>query len=215
MTKAGFPIPTLSMDGAYTPPYQNGNFGIGRLVSVKPTLKPCLAAIAGLSAILQFAGFWAGPIAPPFRAKAFTVSDLQTFQKMENEQKTLAKATEQAKQVYRRNGCGDWLAERTARYSIESGLPSRLVAATVVVESSCRPAAVSSEGAVGLMQIAPKTWHQSRARLKDPDYNLRIGCRILAGYVHQSGVREGLHRYNGLGNATDEYANLVLTKEWR
>jgi hypothetical protein len=37
-----------------------------------------------------------------------------------------------------------------------------------------------------------------------------VGASILASYVHRYGLKEGLHRYNGLGNPSSEYSDKVL-----
>lgn len=119
-----------------------------------------------------------------------------------------------ARFVYQAYGCNDSFAELTAENALAFKLPVRLVAAVVVVESTCRPSVVSSEGAVGLMQIVPKQWHVSRSALKNPAFNIHKGTEILAHFVRPYGIREGLHHYNGLGigcSACDAgYADKVL-----
>lgn len=132
----------------------------------------------------------------------------------ETRQKHFLSEVTVARFVYRKHGCTGSLAELTARNAIDHGISVRLVAAVVIVESTCRPQVISSEGAVGLMQILPQVWHVSRQRLKDPAFNLAKGTEILARYVRPYGVREGLHHYNGLGvgcsTCDAEYADKVL-----
>lgn len=132
----------------------------------------------------------------------------------EVQQKNYLNEVRVARFVYRQHGCTGSLAEITAQNAIDHGISVRLVAAVVIVESTCRPQVISSEGAVGLMQILPRVWHVSRQRLKDPAFNLAKGTEILARYIRPYGVREGLHHYNGLGvgcSACDaEYADKVL-----
>lgn len=119
-----------------------------------------------------------------------------------------------ARFIYRAHGCTDSFAGLTAETALAFKLPVRLIAAVVVVESTCRPWVVSSEGAVGLMQIVPKQWHVSRSALKNPAFNIAKGTEILAHFVRPYGIREGLHHYNGLGvgcSACDAgYADKVL-----
>ena len=117
------------------------------------------------------------------------------------------------------------LIEEVNRASARVGLGPRLVAATIAVESRCDALAVSREGAVGLMQPVPRIWKHrydfAAVNLFKPQDNLMVGTTILAGLVQEYGVREGLHRYNGLGYgcaACDPtYAEriLVLAKETR
>ena len=49
------------------------------------------------------------------------------------------------------------------------------------------------------MQVNARVWHENTESLKDPDYNIQVGTRVLGSYVHRYGLREGLHRYNGMG----------------
>ncbi|XAW61234.1 lytic transglycosylase domain-containing protein [Halomonas sp. Bachu 37] len=83
-----------------------------------------------------------------------------------------------------------------------AGLPPSLVLALIEVESAFQPDAVSSAGAVGLMQIMP-FWVRELGLpaddLKDPVRNLRYGCTILAHYlaVEKGDFTRALARYNG------------------
>lgn len=80
--------------------------------------------------------------------------------------------------------------ENARRFSLE---PS-LVASVIHTESRFRPNAVSRAGAVGLMQLMPSTAEfcaemlgvpYSREMLKDPGYNIMLGCGYLE-YLSQS-----------------------------
>ncbi|MCP1315023.1 MULTISPECIES: lytic transglycosylase domain-containing protein [unclassified Halomonas] len=83
-----------------------------------------------------------------------------------------------------------------------AGLPPALVLALIEVESAFKPDAVSSAGAVGLMQIMP-FWVAELGLplddLTDPHRNLRYGCTILAHYlaVENGDFTRALARYNG------------------
>ncbi|MFY0992524.1 transglycosylase SLT domain-containing protein [Halomonas sp. C05BenzN] len=83
-----------------------------------------------------------------------------------------------------------------------AGLPPELVLAVIQVESAFQAEAVSSAGAVGLMQIMP-FWIRELGLpaddLKDPWRNLRYGCTILAHYLAVEGgdLTRALARYNG------------------
>lgn len=86
--------------------------------------------------------------------------------------------------------------------SIEHGLDPRLVAAVMMVESSGNPAAVNGR-CVGLMQVNMSVWRRvlslDEARMTEPLYNLRAGCRILRHYldIERDDVRRALRRYHG------------------
>ncbi|WP_404297013.1 lytic transglycosylase domain-containing protein [Halomonas sp.] len=81
-------------------------------------------------------------------------------------------------------------------------LPPELVLAVIQVESAFRADAVSSAGAVGLMQIMP-FWIRELGLpaddLEDPWRNLRYGTTILAHYlaVERGDFTRALARYNG------------------
>ncbi|MFW3615397.1 lytic transglycosylase domain-containing protein [Billgrantia antri] len=83
-----------------------------------------------------------------------------------------------------------------------AGLPPEIVLAVIQVESAFQAEAVSSAGAVGLMQIMP-FWIRELGRsaddLMDPWLNLRYGCTILAHYlaVERGDFTRALARYNG------------------
>lgn len=99
-----------------------------------------------------------------------------------------------------------------------AGLPPSLVLALIQVESAFKADAVSSAGAVGLMQIMP-FWVEELGLpmddLTEPNRNLRYGCTILAHYlaVEQGDFTRALARYNGsLGKTW--YPERVLSA-WR
>ncbi len=83
-----------------------------------------------------------------------------------------------------------------------AGLAPEIVLAVIQVESAFQPQAISSAGAVGLMQIMP-FWIRELGRsaddLMDPWLNLRYGCTILAHYlaVERGDLTRALARYNG------------------
>lgn len=81
-------------------------------------------------------------------------------------------------------------------------LPPEMVLAVIEVESAFDAKAISSAGALGLMQVMP-FWTRELGRetdnLLDPRTNIRYGCTILAHYLRkESGDwRRALNRYNG------------------
>jgi hypothetical protein len=92
----------------------------------------------------------------------------------------------------------------------------QLVLAVIDVESSFDPFAVSSAGAVGMMQVMP-FWPRelglTTRDLLDVEMNIRMGSSILAYYLEseRGDYRRALARYNGsLGRRT--YPDLVLNR---
>lgn len=74
------------------------------------------------------------------------------------------------------------------KYSKEFSVPKELIYATIKIESNFQSDAVSSQGAIGLMQMIPDTYEwlaQKRgekydcALLYDPDTNIRYGTYYL------------------------------------
>lgn len=102
-------------------------------------------------------------------------------------------------------------AERNAH---EHDLEPNLILGIIAKESSFKPTATSSVGAVGLMQVFPK-WHPekiqglSKEDLFEPEINVEIGTKILVEYLAWSNgdLAKALKRYSG--NAR-QYAERVL-----
>ncbi|VVB51647.1 Endo-type membrane-bound lytic murein transglycosylase A [uncultured archaeon] len=151
-----------------------------------------------------------GPTPAPIKCASPTEASIKAQVEAERYAKRIEQATRVAARLYKHYGVCSQYAELTGRYAIETGIPVKVLAALVYVESSCNPNAVSECHAIGLMQINPRVWHYSHAELTDPERNMAAGTRILAGYIHKHGLVSGLHHYNGLGNPTNEYANKVL-----
>jgi soluble lytic murein transglycosylase-like protein len=97
----------------------------------------------------------------------------------------------------------------------EVRLPPGLVMALIHVESRFDRWAVSSAGAVGLMQIMP-FWPEElgmkRYELTRVPANIRMGCAILRHYLkrERNNVQKALARYNG-SVGRREYSDLVIT----
>src|SRR5487761_845639 len=87
----------------------------------------------------------------------------------------------------------------------DTQLPWWLIYSQIEQESGFDPGAVSSAGALGLLQLMPSTFpHFSPAELLQPELNLRLGSRYLAelrdGFEHESAnerLRFALAAYNG------------------
>jgi soluble lytic murein transglycosylase-like protein len=104
----------------------------------------------------------------------------------------------------------------------------RLLLAVVTVENPwLEPDAMSSAGAVGLMQVMPfhaGEWGCSGEDLTDPDVNVCHGTRILADAIRRlnGDLERALLRYNGCVRGTNTpdchlYARRVLehARPWR
>jgi soluble lytic murein transglycosylase-like protein len=103
----------------------------------------------------------------------------------------------------------------------EQRLPPGLVMSLIDIESRFDRWAVSSAGAVGLMQVMP-FWPEElgmkRWQLTHVEPNLRMGCAILRFYLakERNDVRKALARYNG-SVGRREYPDLVIgrwTRYW-
>jgi len=95
-------------------------------------------------------------------------------------------------------------------------LPPGLVLAVLDVESRFDRWAVSSSGAVGLMQVMP-FWPEQlgmqRRELVTMEANIRMGCAILRHYLatEHNDVRRALGRYNGSLRGR-EYPDRVVSR---
>lgn len=83
-----------------------------------------------------------------------------------------------------------------------AGLDPQVVLALIQVESRFQRFAISSAGALGLMQIMPFWVHEIGRpddNLFDMRTNLRYGCTILAHYlkIEKGNMTRALARYNG------------------
>ncbi len=82
------------------------------------------------------------------------------------------------------------------------GVSSSLLIAMIQCESSCRPNVISSEGAVGLMQIAPCN-NPNNVDLTDPRTNIELGTQVLLGwrdFADNEDLLLVLALYEGWGN---------------
>lgn len=111
------------------------------------------------------------------------------------------------------------------QYAKQNNLEPALVAAVMLQESGGNPEAYSKSGAVGLLQVMPRDGLAAKFtcsdrpcfasrptidELKDPEYNVSYGTRMLAGLIKRYGsVRDGLKHY-GPANVEYYYADKVL-----
>ena len=116
--------------------------------------------------------------------------------------------------------------ELITRYAARHSLPSDLVAALIWQESSGDPQAYSRSGAVGLMQIMPSDGQAASfecvngpcfsnrpttEELKDPEFNIAFGTRMLANlFAHSGNLRDALKSYGPM-NVGYDYADKVMS----
>ena len=100
-----------------------------------------------------------------------------------------------------------YLTEASRRF----GLPERLLGSVMAAESDGIARAVSSKGAMGLMQIMPDTWIELSARYRlgndpfDPRDNILAGTAYLRELHDQYGSPGFLAAYNAGPGRYDEY----------
>jgi hypothetical protein len=114
-------------------------------------------------------------------------------------------------------GGGD-LRELAAAAARRHGLDPELVMAVVSVESSFRPQAVSPKGAVGLMQLMPKTAEAlGVADAFDPAQNLDGGARHLGQLltVYGGDLTRALAAYNAGEGAVLRHGGVPPYRETR
>ena len=174
-----------------------------------------VVASVGTAAILEQKANLPGPSPKTLSAAPLGPEEMASIYRKERRQAEYVAAVRAARHVLVANGCSSEYAAISGRAAVDSQLPARMVAALVFVESSCRANAVSKKGAVGLVQVNPRVWRYSLQALQDPYTNLQVGTRILAGYIRAHGLREGLHRYNGLGDPSEDYSERVLQAAYR
>ncbi|MFQ5639413.1 MAG: lytic transglycosylase domain-containing protein [bacterium] len=106
-----------------------------------------------------------------------------------------------------KNDIADVIYEMSIKYP---NLDVDLICATITHESGrvWEPKAVSNAGAMGLMQLMPKTarwlskyeeitWTNSEEILFNPINNIRLGCRYLSALIETYDLEGGLAAYNG------------------
>ncbi len=100
--------------------------------------------------------------------------------------------------------------ELITRAAIQAGLPPAIVQSIARAESGYREDAVSPKGAIGLMQLMPKTAAELDADPRDPAQNAEAGARYLRDLLqkyendpHQ--VSKAVAAYNAGPAAVDKY----------
>ena len=116
------------------------------------------------------------------------------------------------------------------RYAPQVGLDPYLIAGLISVESSFNPNAISSAGAVGLMQVMPRDGLAAElypgvfddrptvAELLQPEFNVSYGTSLLANLSRYYGsLRDGLFHYGpiGIGYSYPDYYVLPAAEKFR
>ncbi len=98
------------------------------------------------------------------------------------------------------------------------GISARLIEAVIAVESAFDPRAVSRKGAMGLMQLMPKTARRYAVRNPfDPLQNIRGGIQFLRDLLHRfhGDLRLALAAYNAGEKAVVAYDGVPPYRETR
>jgi len=100
--------------------------------------------------------------------------------------------------------------ELVTRAALHAGLPPAIVQSIARAESGYREDAVSPKGAIGLMQLMPKTAADLQADPRDPEQNAEAGAKYLRDLLlkyekdpHQ--VSKAVAAYNAGPAAVDKY----------
>jgi soluble lytic murein transglycosylase-like protein len=91
-------------------------------------------------------------------------------------------------------------------------LEPALLHAVIAAESGFDPAAISTSGAVGLMQLMPNTGHRyGEMDLRDPEKNIRAGAKYLRDLMKlfNSDLALTLAAYNAGENAVLKYGGRI------
>ncbi len=108
--------------------------------------------------------------------------------------------------------------ELVTQAAVHAGLPPAIVHSIARAESGYRQDAVSPKGAIGLMQLMPKTAADLDVDPRDPEQNAEAGARylrdLLAKYEndpHQ--VSKAVAAYNAGPGAVDKYHGIPPYRE--
>jgi soluble lytic murein transglycosylase-like protein len=91
----------------------------------------------------------------------------------------------------------DRIGRAVLRSSATYQLDPQLVTAIILVESGARPWALSTKGAVGLMQVMPHMTEtlMLAGNLTTIESNVEAGCSILADNIRRLGEDDGISAY--------------------
>jgi soluble lytic murein transglycosylase-like protein len=108
--------------------------------------------------------------------------------------------------------------ELVTQAAVHAGLPPEIVHSIAKAESGYQPNAVSSKGAIGLMQLMPTTAADLNADPHDPAQNAEAGAKYLRDLLlkyendpHQ--VSKAVAAYNAGPGAVDKYKGIPPYRE--
>jgi soluble lytic murein transglycosylase-like protein len=108
----------------------------------------------------------------------------------------------------------DAIRALVSRIAERVGLDSKLAQAIVRVESNYQPLAVSTRGAMGLMQIMPVIVRQYDVDDPfDPERNLEAGMKHLQSLLRRFDLRRALAAYNAGESAVARYGGVPPYRE--
>jgi soluble lytic murein transglycosylase-like protein len=101
--------------------------------------------------------------------------------------------------------------------ALQSGLPKKLVQSVAKAESGLDPKAVSRKGAIGVMQLMPKTARALGYDPRDTQQNIEAGTRLLRELLlkYDGDVVKALAAYNAGEQAVDRYHGVPPYPETR
>jgi soluble lytic murein transglycosylase-like protein len=100
--------------------------------------------------------------------------------------------------------------------SDKHGVDARIIKAVIQVESAFQPRARSSKGAMGLMQLMPRTARQYKARNPyDPKSNIEAGVRYLRKLLDEFELPLALAAYNAGEGAVRRFGGIPPYAETR
>jgi soluble lytic murein transglycosylase-like protein len=104
------------------------------------------------------------------------------------------------------------------RAALRQGLPPALVHSVAAVESGYRKDAVSPKGAIGIMQLMPRTARELQADPRNPEQNADAGAKYLRDLLlkYQNDpfqLRKALAGYNAGPASVDRYKGVPPYRE--
>jgi len=105
--------------------------------------------------------------------------------------------------------------ELVERAALRNGLPPEFLHSVATVESAYQPAAISPKGAIGIMQLMPRTAAALNADPLDPEQNVEAGARHLRDLLlrYDGQTRKALAAYNAGAGAVERYGGVPPYRE--
>ena len=106
-----------------------------------------------------------------------------------------------------------WIAESAKKYKVDEKLLHALISA----ESGYKPYAISSKGAIGLMQLMPETAKNLKVNPFNPKENIDGGTRYFKLLLNRfnGDVKKAVAAYNAGPKAVEKYGEVPPYRETR